>query len=243
MYRHIKKYEIRYTDTDAYDFLKPSSLLSFQEESAGFSADELGFGYKDISPVNLGFIIVNNYIELFRPIKLGDELELHTWPLRPRHFIFLRDYEFYSSGEKVGVATTRWCMIDTKTFSVAPTAKFFAPDSFDGYNTERSVEFNSWKIPAADVDRPVYSKKIAYSDYDHYFHVNNTKYADFLLDVLSAEGLKDRYISKLQITYVKQCKLGETIDFFRKDEGDFILVEGRVGDEIRVQFRVKTDAV
>ncbi len=45
MYRNIKNYEIRYIDVDAYDILKPSSLLGFMQESAGFSADELGFGY------------------------------------------------------------------------------------------------------------------------------------------------------------------------------------------------------
>ena len=50
MYRHIKSYELRYTDVDAFDNLKLSSLLSFLEESACLSADELGFGYDDIAP-------------------------------------------------------------------------------------------------------------------------------------------------------------------------------------------------
>ena len=50
MYKNIKKYELRYTDVDAYDNLKLSSLLSFLEESACLSADELGFGYTDVAP-------------------------------------------------------------------------------------------------------------------------------------------------------------------------------------------------
>ena len=45
MYRHKKFYDVKYTDADAYDNLKPSALLSFMEESACLSADELGFGY------------------------------------------------------------------------------------------------------------------------------------------------------------------------------------------------------
>ena len=53
MYRHIKSFELRYTDVDAYDNLKLSSLLSFLEESACLSADELGFGYADVAPKHL----------------------------------------------------------------------------------------------------------------------------------------------------------------------------------------------
>lgn len=243
MYRNINNYKIRYTDTDAFDNLKLSSLLSFQEESAGLSADELGFGYDAISPKNLGFIIVNNYIELYRPVKLGEVLELHTWPLRPKHLIFLRDYEFYSEGEKVGVATTRWCMIDTKKYSVMPASAYFSEEAFDNYNTERSIDFNSWKIPKTEGGKLAYSKVVAYSDYDHYFHVNNTKYADFLTDTFTVDELKGKFIKKLQITYVKQCKMGEKIDFFRKTEGNRIFVDGSVGDELRVQFMVELDEV
>ena len=72
MYKNIKKYELRYTDVDAYDNLKLSSLLSFLEESACLSADELGFGYKDVAPRNIGFVLINIYVKLEKNIRLGD---------------------------------------------------------------------------------------------------------------------------------------------------------------------------
>ncbi|MDE6586657.1 MAG: acyl-CoA thioesterase, partial [Clostridia bacterium] len=93
MYRHKKIYEIRYTDVDAYDNLKLSALLSFMEESACLSADELGFGYKDISHLNLGFIVVNWYVNFDCPVRLGNNLEIHTWPLKVSRAIFIRDFE------------------------------------------------------------------------------------------------------------------------------------------------------
>ena len=243
MYRHIKKYEIKFTDVDAFDVLKPSSLLSFLEESACLSAEELGFGYDAIAPKNLGFISVNSYIELFRPIKLGEILELHTWPIKPRSVIFFRDYEIYCGGEKVGVVTTRWCMIDANTFSVMPTSAFFTDGAFDNYNNQRSVIFNGWKIPSVSVEDVAYSKKVSLSDYDHYFHVNNTKYADFMLDTFSAEEFENKFIKKLQISYAKQCKIGEIIDFYRQSEGNGSLIEGRVNGEVRVQFKVELDGI
>ena len=243
MYRHIKVYQLRYTDVDAYDNLKLSSLLSFLEESACLSADELGFGYDDIAPKHFGFIVVNWYIKLFRNIKLKDELTVHTWPLKPRRLIFLRDYELYCGEEKVGVCSARWCMVDTHKFMPAPISAFFSENFFDNYNTERSIDFNDWKIPAMNVGESVYSKKVTFSDYDHYFHVNNTKYADFMFDVFSVDELRNKSLSSVQITYVKQCKEGEVISFYKENSGDCYLVEGRVGDETRVQMRIQFDDV
>lgn len=238
MYRHKKTYEIKYTDCDAYDNLKLSSLLSFLEESSCLSADELGFGYDVVSKKDMGFIIVNWYVELFRPLKLNDSLEIHTWPIRPSRIIFIRDYEIYCNGEKVGVVTARWCLVDIKNFSLLPVSAFFKEGAFDNYNTERSIDFKSWKIPSIEYGDNVYSKKVTYSDYDHYFHVNNTKYADFLLDVFSIEDMRDKFIKSAQITYVKQCKYGETMNFVKDEYEDYTLIEGRVDGEVRVQMKV-----
>lgn len=242
MYRNIKNYDLKFTDVDAYDNLKPSALLSFMEESACASADELGFGYNTIMPLKLGFIIVNSYAEFTRPVKLGETLEIHTWPLKPKHLIFLRDFEFFAGGRKVGAGTTRWCMINTETYEMKPVSVFFKEGDFDGYNTERSLEFSGWKIPSPEGDL-VYSKKVGYSDYDHYFHVNNTKYAEFLLDAFTPAEFKGKFIKKLQISFVKQCKIGETIDFYRKNEGNVDIIEGKSGGEQRVLYMVERDEI
>lgn len=243
MYRHKKIYELRYTDVDAFDNLKPSALLSFLQESACLSADELGFGYADIAPKNMGFIIVNWYVEFNRPVKLGDNLEVHTWPLRPKYLIFLRDFELFVGGEKVGVATARWCMIDTESFNVLPASAYFEEGAFDNYNTERSVDFKAWKIPVIENGKTVYKKKAAFSDYDHYFHVNNTKYADFLMDAFTVEEFRGKYIKSLQVTYVKQCKEGEEIEIVREERDGAVFVDGKVNGEVRVQFKVELDEV
>lgn len=243
MYRNIKSYEIRYTDVDVFDNLKASSLLSFLEESACLSADELGFGYEAVAPKNIGFIIANWYIELFRPIKLGDKLEVHTWPLKPKHLIFLRDFELYVNGEKVGVGTSRWCMVDVKSFSLLPTSAFFAENFFDNYNTERSIDFKAWKISAADGGQKVYSRRLSFTDCDHYFHVNNTKYADFICDAFLTKDFAGKFVKSFQITYSKQCKEGEIIDFYKREDDGFYVIEGKVDGELRVQCRIKINEV
>lgn len=243
MYRNIKTYEIMYTEVDPFDILKPSALLSFMEESACRSADELGFGYADVAPHGFGFVLANAYTELYRPIKLGEKLEVHTWPLAPKMLIFLRDFELFVGDEKVGVCSTRWCMIDAKQFKPMPASVYFKEGAFDNYNKERSVNFTSWKLPAVTDGEMAGVKKVGLSDYDHYFHVNNTKYADYLYDTFSLSELEGKFIKKFQITYTKQCKLGEEIEFFRTVDGLNYCVEGKVGGESRVSFKVELSEI
>lgn len=238
MYKHIKTYAIRYTDVDFKDELKLSALLSVLEESACLSADELGFGYADITPRGIGFILANWYLEISRPIKLNEQLTVHTWPMKPQNTIFLREFEVYSGEEKVCRGTTRWCMVDLKTFSVLPTSVFFNGDTRE-YNDFRAIDYNTWRmLPLKDGEKK-YEKTISVSDYDHYFHMNNTRYADVCLDAFSVDELARRSIENVQITYVKQCKCGEKLEIFRKDDGDTSFLEGRVEGETRVRVRVK----
>lgn len=134
-------------------------------------------------------------------------------------------------------------MMDLTTFTPLPTSAFF-DDKFDfgGFSDCRSVEFNGWKIPPAEGELAV-RHAVSLSDYDHYFHVNNTKYADFFFDALTLDELKGNFISKLQITYVKQCKIGDVIDLYKEYSGDRVIVEGRVDGERRVQFSAQLSPV
>ena len=238
MYRHCKTYEIRYTDVDFCDRLKLSSLLSLMEESACLSAQELGFGYDVLKPKNYGFILVNWYIELKRTIFFGDELTIVTWPIKPNRLAVFRDFEFYIGDEKVGVATSRWCLVDLASFSMLPASSVFSGDMT--FNDCRSTDFNSWRMPEISDGQKTYSKTVSYSDYDHYNHVNNTKYGDILLDAFTVDELKDAEIRMVQIKYVRQCKFEEVLDIVRsRCEDGAWAIEGRVGTELRIQMKVK----
>lgn len=238
MYLHSKNYEIKYTDVDFRDRVKPSALLSFMQESACLSADELGFGYRHLQPKNIGFILANWYVEMYRTLSYGDIVTVKTWPVKPKKLIVFRDFEVYVGEEKVGVGTSRWCLVDLSKFSMLPSSAIF--DDLDlEFNDFRSTPFNSWKIPEIGSGEVVFEKYVAYSDCDHYNHANNTKYADMLFDAFTLEELRDKRLSTMQISYIKQCKCGEKLEFIKRREDDGVwIVEGRVDGELRVQFKV-----
>ena len=63
-----------------------------------------------------------------------------------------------------------------------------------------------------------FSLTIANSEYDHNMHVNNTRYADYCFNCFSVAELAERRLKQFSISYLKQCKEGENLKFYRKEQ-------------------------
>ncbi len=228
-YEHTKKFEVKYCETDFKDELKLSTVLSFMEEVACLSADELGFGYEYIKGRGFAFVVSNICCEFITPINLGQVITAKTWPLPPSYVIFGREYRFLSEeGAPLVNASSRWCLLDVKTGKLLQS-KVIDNQDYSTYNTDKAIENVQWKIPTfkAEEGELRYTFKVASSDYDHNMHVNNTRYADYCTNCFSVAELTEKTLKSFSISYVKQCYEGETLRFYRKKENDgAYLVQG-----------------
>lgn len=242
-YRHRDEYILRYSDCDFKDELSLSALLSLAQESAGNSADELGFGYRVLRERGLAFIIVQTYCELLRPIRLGERVEVETWPLPPRHAICERDYRLFAKGELAAAVASRWCLVGLEDFSLRTPDCLGETHERCPYNPEKSVEAESWKIRGlAGEGREIYRMKVRAGHCDRYLHVNNARYAEFFLDCFSMSELAAHSVKAFQISYCKQAKEGDELVFYRKDCGDGSSVcEALCGGEPFTQFKIYFD--
>lgn len=222
-YEHIREFEIKYCETDFKDELKLSSALSYFEEVAGSSADELGFGYQDLKPKGITFMLSAFCCEFYEPVLQGDQVAIKTWPLPPSYVILGREYEIWSKGRtrKLCSATSRWCLVELATGKVLQ-AKVMGSQDYSTYNTERALDWTNWKIAPFALNEGVlkYSMTVANSDYDHNLHVNNTRYADYCLNCFSVAELSVKTLKRFQISFCKQCKEGDELRFYRKDDGN-----------------------
>ena len=83
------------------------------------------------------------------------------------------------------------------------------------------MENVQWKLSSFDCEecKLRFSITIANSEYDHNQHVNNTRYADYCLNCFTLSELADKWVKRFEITYVKQCKEGQTLRFYRLERG------------------------
>ena len=242
IYEHIRKFPIKYCDVDFKDEIKPSSVLSYLEEVACSSADELGFGYAYVKPRGYAFMVTNIRCDFIQPIRLGNEITVKTWPTIPSHVVFGREYQMLSqTGETLLNASSRWCLVDVKNGKLLQS-KVIDNQDYSTYNTSKAIQEVKWKIPTfcPEECELKFALKIANSEYDHNMHVNNTRYADYCFNCFSVAELAEKKLKRFSITYVKQCRENETLRFYLKraeDEG--YLAHGfNEQDELVVQSHI-----
>ena len=242
IYEHKQEFILKNREVDFKDEMKVSAGLSFMEEVAGSSADELGFGYKFTKSKNCAFFVSAIRCEFLTPVYYCDAVKVVTWPLPPSHVVFEREYRFYDKNGAVAVnASSRWCLVDTNTGKILPSKTIEGQD-YSTYNTARVFENVDFKVPAFALHEgeQKYAVTIANSEYDHNLHVNNTRYADYCMNCFSVDELKKNRVKDFTIAYVKQCKEGDTLRFYRKEtEKDAFLVQGVNGaDEVVVRASI-----
>ncbi len=222
IYEHSKEFIVKYCEVDFKDELKASTALSYMEEVACSSADELGFGYAFVKPRGYAFMVTNLCVEFVSPVPLGEAVRVKTWPTPPTHVIFGREYQFLSPTGEVRInASSRWCLIDMSTGKLLPS-KAIDNQDYSTYNTAKVLENVRWKIPAFSQEEGElrYTLTVANGDYDHNMHVNNTRYADYCLNCFTIEELSVRRLKKFAISYIKQCREGDVLRFYRKEQED-----------------------
>ena len=222
LYVHEKEFFIKYCDVDFKDELKASATLSYLEEVACSSADELGFGYAFVKPRGYAFMVSNICCRFLKPVCLGQTVKIRTWPTPPTHVIFGREYQILSKeGGTLINASSRWCLVDRNTGKLLPS-KAVDNQDYTTYNTNKILENVNWRILPVQADESAlkFSMTVANSEYDHNMHVNNTRYADYCFNCFSIAELSKMRLKEFCISYVKQCREGETLRFYRKDMGN-----------------------
>jgi len=108
-------FDVHSFDADAFGLLAPAALAGYLQEAAGRSADRLGFGLADLNRRGATWVLARERLELSRPVRLGERLEVETWPSGLDRLAALRDFVLRCDGEEVGRAVTTWFVLDLAT--------------------------------------------------------------------------------------------------------------------------------
>ena len=109
------------------------------------------------------------------------------------------------------------------------------------------MQVDTWKVPNFSIGEGElrFTITIANSEYDHNMHVNNTRYADYCLNCFSIEELTKQRVKSFLISYVKQCKEGQTLRFYRKlqEDGSYLAHGFNEDGDVVVQSRIVFDNI
>ena len=237
MSRYSELFKIRTNDLDTYDRVKPYVYLDFFQDVAGHHADLLGVGYEACKKENIAWVLTKNRLEVIKSPSPYEEVEVITWPSSRSRIDYGRDYLMISkSGEVYAKGTSQWVYADISTHKILRSTALPFPEG-----VEEEAIFEG-KIDKLDIEEVVnveclHSHKITNSDLDHYGHTNNARYVVMIFDALP--NYEDKIIKSLVVNYLQEAHLGETVEIFALNKGDYTVGFGKIKEDGRISFSFK----
>lgn len=199
-----------------------SVLLRMAQETSEQHLGALGLGYEKLKADGIVFLLTNNSVSIKRLPVHNDVVTIKTHPRGNAGVQFYRDFVFYVEGEEIVRIMQTSVSANPETHKILRPKVFLAYDIFQEEKIDPAEKLERIAPPDGLPllgERPIY-----YSDLDFNRHLNNAVYGDILMDFLPAE-MRHQKMKRVQICYVSESRLGETLKIYggHVDDGSFVV--------------------
>ena len=212
------------THVDRWGRMRPASLLEVMQETAGDHAALLGVGREQLDPRGLFWAIVRQTIEIHRLPGIGETVLAETWPGPPSRTAYPRYMVGRTpQGEELFRAVALWLLMDVNT-------RAMVLPSGSGIQVPGLLRGGELANPMGIAPR-VYDnqelRRVRYSELDCNGHLSNTKYLNWMEDLLPTQWHRDHALSKVHICYLNEARADQEIALSWVLEDEALALEGR----------------
>ena len=201
--------KIPFDMADINGHIKLPDLILLSLQVSGMQSIELGVSDKTVlDQYNLVWIITDYEIDVVRLPRFAEEITIETEAMSYNRLFCYRRFTIYDDGgqELIHMMTTFVLMNrdSRKVHSVEP--EIVAP-----YQSEfskkliRGPKYDNLENPTSK------DYRVRFYDLDMNGHVNNSKYLDWIFEVMGADFLTKHIPRKINLRYVKEVKPGGMI--------------------------------
>ena len=193
---------------DCYGRLKPSTLLYFAQEAAGQHCLQLEVDHDMLAEKNLFWAITRNRVQVTRLPLRGETILLETWPMPTSRVAFPRSMVAYDAqGQELFRSISLWVLMDLERRSMILPGKSGIQVDGTLRGTELAAPHSLLPMTLENhVDRTV-----SYSLLDRNGHMNNTRYLDWIDDLLPSSFHREHTIREFTVCYLAEAMEGQTI--------------------------------
>ena len=220
--KFTQRYTVKWHDTDANRFVRPSALVTYLQETANEHLIHIGISLDELRDRHgLAFILGGLSVRSYEPLFSGDDIEVETWTCGEKGFRHNRCFRLLRSGKTVAEATSQWALIKLSDGSLVKVE-----DMPYHIEPEEPIALSDLPTrlkmpPLAEMDFAG-ERRIVYSDIDYNGHMNNTRYPDMLCDFIP-EMRESRMTGMVQ-SFRKEAVFAHTLRVFRQKTEDGYLV-------------------
>ena len=203
------KMKIPFDMADMNGHIKLSDVILLSLQVSGMQSIEIGVSDKDmLERYNLVWIITDYDIDVVRLPRFAEEITIETEALSYNRLFCYRRFSIYDeAGQAIIQMLASFVLMDRDSRKVhAVEAELVAP--YQSEFSKKLIRGPKYR----DLEEPI-SKDyhVRFYDLDMNGHVNNSKYLDWIFEVMGADFLSQYIPKKINLKYVKEVRPGGMI--------------------------------
>jgi acyl-ACP thioesterase len=202
-------FEVTPLVTDCFGRLRPAGVLYFAQEAAGGHCRLLGVDWDTLSKRQLFWAVLRYRVEISRLPMLGEKITVETWPMPTTRTAFPRSTVAYDAeGNELFRCIGLWVLMDSQRRSMVLPGR----SGIDLIGTSRGTELMVPGSLMPIAGEHVTARQVVYSELDRNLHMNNTRYMDWVADLLPGAFHKDRPVRAFTVCYLDEATEGQKVD-------------------------------
>ena len=211
-------YKISDLHADRWGRARPSALAFLAQSAAGGHCNLLKLDWETLAKKNLFWAIIRQRVQITRLPMRGETVTVETWPMPTTRAAFPRATVGYDAeGKELFRVMGLWILMDIQTRAMVVPGK--SDVELDGI-----VRGNELAPPGSILPKELehaLPRTVVYSELDRNGHMNNTRYLDWVMDLLPAQFHREHPLRDFLICYHAEALEGQTItlDWQLSDDG------------------------
>jgi acyl-ACP thioesterase len=240
-----ERVSVPFGGVDKSDRLTMAAAFDFFQEAAINHAEALGVGREAMARMGQGWVLSRISVLMERRPRFGEIVTVRSWPRGWERLFAIRDYDIRDEADTLLVrGRSSWIILDIqKRRPLRPQAIMDTLPLNQGLD---ALPGGGGGLEARENLIAAGERRALYSDIDYNGHVNNTRYIQWIQDILEPEVLEQAGKLRLDINYLNEVKPGELtvlwtgpLDAALNDAGAARAIEGRRQTDGQPVFRAE----
>lgn len=201
-------FEIRDICVDRYGRLKPSTILYFAQEIAGQHCNELMLDYDTLARRRLFWAVTRHRVQVTRLPERGETIHVETWPMPTTRVAYPRSMVAYDrNGNECFRSISVWVLMDLDTRNMILPGK-------SGIVVDGTLRGTELALPGGLVPKVMENsrhREVCFTDLDRNGHMNNTKYLDWIDDLLPSAFHEGHPVKEFTVCYHSEAREGQNL--------------------------------
>lgn len=204
-----KEFQVTDICVDRFGRLKPSAMLIYAQELAEGQCKELSLGSEDLARRRLFWAVTRHKVQITQLPCIGQKLRIETWPMPATRVAYPRSMVAYDEqGNECFRSVSLWVIMDLDTRNMILPGK-------NGISIPGTLRGGELPSPTGCLMLPRGSSQVRtvrYTDLDRNGHMNNTRYLEWIDDLLPSAFHRGRTVKEFTVCYLSEVLEGQSLN-------------------------------